>query len=861
MSLALRLSAGEIALVIAGPILRRVEKNSVSVWIALRESRSVRLTLVDADNDPVAAPVTQQTKRFGRNLYIALVTVADTNAFLAPGQIYYYKLEFIEGGTTEQLSDPGVLHATLGGAQALSRIIYPKLGRPALPCFSLPPSDLRELRIVHGSCRKPHGPSLDAMSVLDDMLGVDAHDATNRPHQLFLTGDQIYADDVADALLHLLMESAEAVIDNLNSHEELTEFVSAKTAFDFLPGRREDLIVGEVDRGDGIKQTMASFTTTEGRSHLVSLGEFLSMYLFVWSDELWPRPLATIPEYEAVYGEDHPRNLAEYSHPDFVRYETQRVRVQAFARLLPKVRRAIANVPTYMLPDDHEVTDDWNLHRGWAERVFGKPLARRIIRNALASYVICQDWGNKPTTHAASTGADFLDKTSAWIQSDYSDAAALMTMNNYLPLPPNSAPPAADDDFPRSSTAGFSAHYTIAWEKHQVIALDTRTWRSFPKSDRLRAVVMSQEGLVAQFQDVDTNIGSDPNDFVTIVLLAGPPATPRSVAQSLSIGTSVVGFFTGGESASYKFEAYLEGVEQEPALLERLFARLAARRSVANRAERMVFFSGDVHHSYAASLRYWAERPVWQQDLPQPAPDRADAAMAFFTSSGFRNETELGPISFSRIFHSVGHEFDLFRSERILPSSRRLSWSLDSPAKNLDVGSRQIAGLADGTFFASAERNQKFAIIENTDDAVVYYNAAAIARTPPDVIADIEFKTSIDVRPLPDFLEVGVSTTEHLERLSRHLDAQKNHEGYSVELEPGKQIVGMPNLAIVRFEGFDPNDSAAERAAVQEHWWWKLDADVLFKVLADGTVPVAEPLTKFRVSLSLLPSPSVGVLK
>ena len=64
-------------------------------------------------------------------------------------------------------------------------------------------------------------------------------------------------------------------------------------------------------------------------------------------------------------------------------------------------RRALANVPTYMLADDHDVTDDWFLN-GKVERqlrgtgVIPGPGGRRMMRNALAAYAVFQHWGNDP---------------------------------------------------------------------------------------------------------------------------------------------------------------------------------------------------------------------------------------------------------------------------------------------------------------------------------------------------------------------------------------------------------------------------------------------------------------------------------
>jgi len=60
------------------------------------------------------------------------------------------------------------------------------------------------------------------------------------------------------------------------------------------------------------------------------------------------------------------------------------------------VRRALANVPTYMIFDDHDVTDDWNLTARWRDRVRASPAGRRIVANALAAYWAFQGWGNDP---------------------------------------------------------------------------------------------------------------------------------------------------------------------------------------------------------------------------------------------------------------------------------------------------------------------------------------------------------------------------------------------------------------------------------------------------------------------------------
>jgi hypothetical protein len=75
----------------------------------------------------------------------------------------------------------------------------------------------------------------------------------------------------------------------------------------------------------------------------------------------------------------------------------------------------MANMATYLVFDDHEITDDWNLDWDW-EKATNNTMARRILANGLAAYWAFQGWGNDPNAF----GADF----SATITRHLADAAA-----------------------------------------------------------------------------------------------------------------------------------------------------------------------------------------------------------------------------------------------------------------------------------------------------------------------------------------------------------------------------------------------------------------------------------------------------
>ena len=59
------------------------------------------------------------------------------------------------------------------------------------------------------------------------------------------------------------------------------------------------------------------------------------------------------------------------------RLEEHRKLLRDFERGLAKVRRVLANIPTYMIFDDHDVTDDWNLNPLWYDRVLDHAARRQ----------------------------------------------------------------------------------------------------------------------------------------------------------------------------------------------------------------------------------------------------------------------------------------------------------------------------------------------------------------------------------------------------------------------------------------------------------------------------------------------------
>ena len=241
--------------------------------------------------------------------------------------------------------------------------------------------------LLHGSCRKPHHASPDGLVRADRWLSERHADSAARPAALLMTGDQIYADDVAGPMLAAI----HALIARLGLYDEClegTEIASGSELYardetyyhrdELLPAIRSTEALREKFFG-GVRKPI--FTTASAENHLITFAELLAMYLLVWSPTPW-----RLIEVEV------PRLAAEEQD----RYRVEQRHIDAFVAGLPNVARLFAHLPTLMIFDDHDVTDDWNLSAAWEAAVYEHPFSRRIVGNALIAYLLCQGWGNDP---------------------------------------------------------------------------------------------------------------------------------------------------------------------------------------------------------------------------------------------------------------------------------------------------------------------------------------------------------------------------------------------------------------------------------------------------------------------------------
>lgn len=567
-------------LLLCGPILRRVTSSSVAVFVATKKACTVRLLIRDPQSPSSGWTKTsepQATRQIGENLHVLVV---ELNGYaLSPGYNYTYDVQMTpqgssaaEGLANQKLDDIGLLESP----NPLGYIAG------AYPSFSLAP-DLASSRILHGSCRKPHGGGPDGLVIADELIktahdgpvGLSSSFAKDRPHLLLLTGDQIYADDVSVALLISLRSAA---ADLMGSFEELFPPGNlASDAPEVRPGKHRMWWLG--------KNAKPELSSEHYNNHLMYLGEFYAMYLFCWSEVLWPTFLLGRTVYldeASLYGEEITRDDLGVRVEAAKKAERAALSaVVSFAVDVRRVRRALANVPTMMAFDDHEITDDWNIDAAWNASARSHPIVNRIVRNGLAAFAVFQCWGNKPDHFASETGMKVLTEISN-IASDG------------LGMPKVLFDPHSMDALLDVGASAVQYPKRMLWDwtldgpGYRVIALDSRTHRDFSGSDHTG--LLTSEEITRQLA---AHCPSTPSSRLCFVIAPAPVIghpLVEEIAQPV-MATTLTNPADGRRAADS--EAWTGNRE----CFENLLRTLAGFQSV-------VLLSGDVHYAFTNHTAY-----------------------------------------------------------------------------------------------------------------------------------------------------------------------------------------------------------------------------------------------------------------
>jgi len=557
-------------MLLSGPILRRTDKSSAHIWLATSDAADIRINIYHKANldIPIANSASEVSKtdriKVGENLYVHLIKVVpDNNDGFPLDELLLYNLWI----NNQDLTALGLI------GKSKSAINYPGL---PLPSFYIA-SEFNNF--LFASCRKPHAYEFvndgnpDRLAAGDEVIAKSPKNCKKRPSALFLAGDQIYADDVAMPMLDNIQRAAK---EHIGKEEVIYSAIdSSKTIkpSTFLIRGRKDFIT---DTGN------VGFTTGKGHNHLMTFGEYASMYLNIFS----PMDKSKLANWNKVkdavlHDEDTEIDDDENIFNVEIKYIRELNEVKYFNTTLHKVRRLLANIPTYMIFDDHDVTDDWNIDQKWQNNVNNSHFGSTIVSNALAAYWVFQGWGNAP---------------------DQFDENFIATITNHLNSDSYND---QDQKSFQDALAETNWHYSVPYDK-PVIVLDTRTRRHFDSASEPAQLLdkKSFEWFTNEWDKITKSLGLDAQD--TSLILVSP--TPVYGFIPIEAGQSFLKKI-GLSNASLDIESWSANAKG----LETFQAKISETMI----PKWCLILSGDVHYSFARQINLASNKvptgvDIWQ---------------------------------------------------------------------------------------------------------------------------------------------------------------------------------------------------------------------------------------------------------
>lgn len=528
------MTSNTIPFLIAGPILRKATSNQLVFWLVTREPLQGTFHLYKHNDDTAfySADLNEcQTIQVGER---AVVTLAKFDSEFPTNTALNYEFSTQFGDVSQLI--PELLY---DNEERLSIIISDKAAY-----------------ILHGSCRNPHDPCLDALVAADNK--VKTQTISERPDLLMMSGDQIYADHVAGPTLDVI----DQVIDLLGLPKErfvdspVSDCGELRAHPDFIYGR-DKILPHYVDDGSLLTKFFPHrhvpiFTSKDCENHLITFSEFFAMYLLVWSPSLWSQVNQT-----RLLDQGFVSN-GQLLEPKWQqKWREEKEHLDKFVAGLVHTQRLLAHIPTYMIFDDHDVTDDWNLTIGWEKAAYENPFAKRIIGNALISYWLCQGWGNEPEN---------------FNQEFFEFADNYFTHNTCE----------SQDAFIQHLYAFERWHYTIHTSP-KVVVLDTRTrrWRSESRMNKPSGL-MDWEALIEFHQELM-------HQDKVIIVSAAPIFGVKFIEALQRIMTNL------GQPLVVDAENWMA----HPGSANTLLSIFTHTKTPTN----FVILSGDVHYSFAYDIK------------------------------------------------------------------------------------------------------------------------------------------------------------------------------------------------------------------------------------------------------------------
>lgn len=501
-----------LPIVLAGPIIRRVDRKDFWIWIATSVELQLRVladVYAPTDNSRGAfkkveegVVVLQQTIRLSERIFVSLMKVSLRQQEFPSGGYVEYELEGDRDEVTQVLKD---------------RCRRLSLRRTTKLMFFLPFSKHDgACEILHVSCRRIRRSGSDAVAGIISHCRRRIKEMAALPSMLILGGDQIYCDDVEDNVLKEIQVTQSILFGTKTFSGSRTKFASE-----------------------------ARFTSDAARNHLVDFEEISCLYLISWSTEL--------------------RRLGS---------------LKGVADEVSDWEAVMAHIPTYMMFDDHDVTDDWFLDKKWKDDVLNTAPGKRYIEDALAAYFVFQGWGNDPDRFSKEDVESFHN----WLSQRSS----------------RSRPPS-----PIVNSARWTFVIPCDW---LVVCLDCRTKRS-PSREWVWFEFQPLTGKAYRSPALEPII-VQPSELIAARESASASRTQRNNCSILVVNTPVFGLPLVGQiqeiwrrRSQLSSRQYAKNLELDPESWDidpASWVELVRHLLTSVASDKWVILSGDVHYSFVA---------------------------------------------------------------------------------------------------------------------------------------------------------------------------------------------------------------------------------------------------------------------
>ncbi len=367
--------SAQLPLLLMGPMVRRAEQSGICIQFTTSRPGNCQITLENQQSYSE-----QQSIALGKYLYLHFIIIKPVDSQFPLDTLLAYTLHI-----NEQKID--LTPWCFEGQTAPSFAIANKL-----------------THILHGSCRNAHHPAKDSLVSASEWQNTQRSNKLQGAQLLLLSGDQVYADDVAGPMLLAIHQ----LIDVLGLYKEQPLELNLPADINeqlfnrhhYLPKtpwqKRSKLGVGY-----WLKKDEPHFSSVKAHNHLIHFEEFIALYLLNFSAAAWQ--CVDIKNCHYTQGNEKNNTI----------FNAEKKALIDYAKGLNSVERLFANVSTLMMFDDHDVTDDWNLTAGWEQAINQNPNSKRIINNGLISYWLFQGLGNDALHKTGALINDFKQSRSA----------------------------------------------------------------------------------------------------------------------------------------------------------------------------------------------------------------------------------------------------------------------------------------------------------------------------------------------------------------------------------------------------------------------------------------------------------------